>query len=102
MTASRYSLIARRHWEQFRPRELARIRDPEAFFATKGRELETAMIDAQERLEQTLPPETEYQARVGQLNQIRATAEQQALAELLPPPEEDEEPPATPRSRPSP
>ena len=96
MTANRYSLIARRHWEQFRPQELARIPDPEAFFATKGRELEAAMIELQEALEETLPPETGYEARIGQLNQIRATAEQQAMAELLPPPEEDEEPPTSP------
>jgi hypothetical protein len=91
--------MVRRHWEEFRPRELATIRDPEAFFARKGREIQAAAIDAQEALEAALPPEPDYQARVGQLNQIRATAEQRAMAELLPPPEEDEEPP-TPASPP--
>ena len=87
---NQYSLIARRHWEQFRPRELATMEDPETFFARKGQELQAAVIEVQEALEETLPPETGYQERVGQLNQIRATAEQQVMTELLPPPEEEE------------
>jgi hypothetical protein len=89
MTATRYAQLARRHWEQFRPRELAAISDPEAFCATKGQELQAAVIELQEAMEQAIPPEREYPARVGQLNQIRADAEHRALTELLPPPEDE-------------
>ena len=92
MTASQYSLMARRHWEQFRPRELAAMQDPTGFFTAKGQELQNAVITAQEALEETLEPATGYPARVCQLNQIRATAEQQVMAQLLPPPEDDEDP----------
>jgi hypothetical protein len=90
MSESRYSRLVRAHWEQFRPRELARMQDPDAFFTRKGQELHEALIEAQEALETSLPAEPNYQARVGQLKQIRATAEQQVRAELLPPPEEDD------------
>jgi hypothetical protein len=65
--------------------------DPESFLQAVGRQLQTAVIEAQEALEETLPPDPDYQARVGQLNQIRATAEQQAMAQLLPSPEDEQE-----------
>lgn len=92
-----YSQTVREHWEKYRPRELAQMQDPEGFFRDKGREIQVAILEAEQALEEALEPEQDYQARVGQLNQIRATAEQQVLAELLPPPEEEPElPPLSP------
>jgi hypothetical protein len=94
VTANRYSHLVREHWTQYRPGELAQMSDPERFFATKGMEIQQAVIAAQEALEQALEAEPDYRARVGQLNQIRADAEHQVLAQLLPPPEDQEDPPA--------
>jgi hypothetical protein len=91
----RYARMARQHWQKFRPRELATIPDPEAFFPAKGRELEQAMITAEEALEETLPAEPDYPARVGQLKQIAATALEQATREVFGPPEDGPDPVAT-------
>lgn len=91
---NRYSHLVREHWTRHRPRELGQMSDPERFLTAKAAEIQHAVIEAQEALEQALEPEPTYPARVGQLNQIRADAEQQVLAELLPPPEDQQDPPA--------
>lgn len=85
---SQYATLLRRHWEEFRPRELAAMEDPERFFRTLGSQMGEAIAMAEEDLEEALVPETEYLARVGQLQQIRATAREQVLREMLPPPED--------------
>lgn len=91
-TAHRNEELLRRHWEEFRPRELAAMQDPESFFLRLGTQMEDAIEAAEESLEETLEPETEYQARVGQLRQIAATAREQVLREMLPPPEDEDDP----------
>src|SRR4051794_1230000 len=55
MAESRYTRLVRAHWEQFRPRELAQMPDPDAFLAHKEQELHEALIEAQETLERSLP-----------------------------------------------
>lgn len=87
---NQYGLKAKAHWEKHRPRELAAMENPERFFEAKGAEMQAAISTAEEVLEEATEPETDYQRRVGQLNQIRATAEQQVMAEHLPPPEDQE------------
>lgn len=89
-TNSQYATLLRRHWEEFRPRELAQMEDPEGYFRTLGMQMGEAIAQAQEELEEALEPETDYQARVGQLQQIAATAREQVLREMLPPPETEE------------
>ncbi|WP_406639153.1 hypothetical protein [Amycolatopsis sp. WGS_07] len=39
-----YGILAREHWENYRPRELAEIEDPEAYFRDLGAEI-SAEID---------------------------------------------------------
>ena len=70
--------------------------DPSTFFDRLGRRIHAAVIEAEETLTEALTPEPHYPDRVGQLNQIRATAEQQVLAQMLPGPEQDE--PTTPET----
>lgn len=89
-TANRYEELLRRHWAEFRPRELAAMQDPETFFLRLGTQMEEAIEAAEEDLEEALEPETDYQARVGQLRQIAATAREQVLREMLPPPEDED------------
>lgn len=88
---SQYATLLRRHWEEFRPRELAAMEDPEKFFRTLGTQMGEAIAAAEEDLEEALEPETEYQARVGQMAQISATAREQVLREMLPPSEDAED-----------
>lgn len=94
---SKYAVMLRQHWEEHRPRELSQMQDPEKFFREMGMQVAEAIAAAEEDLEETLEPETDYQARVGQLNQIAATAREQVLREMLPP-AEDEQNPAEPVS----
>ncbi len=89
-TTSQYATLLRRHWEEFRPQELAAMEDPDRFFRTLGTQMGEAIAAAEEDLEETLEPETDYQARVGQIQQIAATAREQVLREMLPPPETEE------------
>lgn len=96
-TTSQYETLLRRHWEEFRPRELAEMQDPDRHFRKLGARMSEAIAAAEEDLEETLEPETDYQARVGQLEQIRATAREQVLREMLPPPQ-DADSPAAPLS----
>jgi hypothetical protein len=90
-TTNQYEALLRRHWEEFRPRELAAMQDPETFFRRLGTQTEEAIEAAEESLEETLEPETDYQARVGQLQQIAATAREQVLREMLPPAEDEDD-----------
>jgi hypothetical protein len=86
---STYIETVRTHWETHRPRELAQMSDPETFIRTKAQEIQVAVLQAEQDLEETLDAEPDYQARVGQLKQIRATARDQVFRELLPPPESE-------------
>jgi hypothetical protein len=83
---SEYATTARRHWETFRPRELAQITetgDPEAFF----RELETAVQEriaelTEERMGEAMR-ETDHQRRAGKLKAVQQMAREQALKEIV-------------------
>lgn len=86
-----YSQVARDHWTRHRPRELAEMTNPETFFLNKGREIETAILAAEETLEETVSAATEYEARAGQIKQIRADATAMVLRDLLPEPEPETE-----------
>lgn len=87
-----FSQTVREHWTKYRPRELAAMQDPAAFFLMKGREIEVAILAEQEALEQTVPVAENYHERAGQLRQIRADATAKVLRELLPEPEPGTEP----------
>ena len=82
-----YSPMVREHWTTHRPQEWAAMADPEAFVTTKAREIETAILVAEEALEKAVPEPTEYEAAAGRIKQIRADATAMVLAELLQEPE---------------
>ena len=97
---STFRQTVRRHWQTYRPREWAALEAPEEFVQAKAREIEAAILEAEEVLEQTVPAATEYEERAGQLRQIRASATDQVLREMLPEPEPEPEVEAPPEISP--
>lgn len=97
--SSRYGAQAQAHWTRWRPRQLAQIPDPEAFFADLGEQVEQ-LVDqvASDLAGQDVSGES-YLAKVGRLRMARFDAEAQVLRDLvlLPP----EEPPATTATSPA-
>ncbi len=88
---NQYGTLAWSHWEKFRPRELSQMSDPPRFFTNLGQQIEQRIVELEESLEQAYPAQEDYEARIGQLNQIRADAKDQALRETLPEAEDEQE-----------
>lgn len=93
---NQYGAIFQKHWETYRPRETAALRDPEAFFTELGEqaaeEIEqlTETLHAQHQEQQ--PPGNSFLANLGQRGNARMTAESTVLREMLPPSEDELEP----------
>lgn len=81
--SSRYATKARAHWTRWRPRELAQISNPEAFFAELGEQVERQVdLVASDLAGQDVPGEG-YLAKVGRLRMARFDAEAQVLRDLV-------------------
>jgi len=47
---NKYGRIAKKHWTEFRPRELAALPGSEEFFSTLGQQLETQILELADKL----------------------------------------------------
>ena len=80
---NRYGAMARRHWERWLPEQYAAIEDPDAFFATLGKEAARQVGDLAEQLAGDDQPGEGYLERAGRLASARARAEEIVLPRLL-------------------
>lgn len=71
------------HWRTWRPNELSRIPNPEAFFSRLGQEATEQIDQVSAALAGDDPGGEEYLAKVGRLRMARSTAESQVLRELV-------------------
>lgn len=84
-TMNHYGRRAMRHWEEFLPRQLAELEDPEEFFAELGEEAAEQIDALAEELLQQYPDhdqvsDTEREAR---LSTARRMAENEITRDLL-------------------
>lgn len=80
---NRYGKLAMRTWQQGAPRRVAAIEDPTQFFTQLGEQVADQVEQIVLALEADLDPGLAYLDRVGQMNAIRAQAEEVALADLV-------------------
>lgn len=78
-----YGLMAWQHWQNHRQQELAQIQDPETFFTELGMRVQMRIGELMQEIYQAMPPEDDYQKRIGQHNQARQNAEEHVLEELV-------------------
>ena len=86
-----YGAIARRHYQQFRPKAYGQIEDPETHFHQLGEEVEAQIRTLELEIAGTPPAGETYLQRVGRLNMARQNAESDVLREMVLVPPEDEE-----------
>ncbi|MFD0386469.1 hypothetical protein ACFQ2B_40445 [Streptomyces stramineus] len=80
---SEYATTARRHWETYRPRELAQMPDPEEFFAELAVAVQERIAElTQERMGEAMR-ETDHERRAGKLKAAQQMAREQALREIV-------------------
>lgn len=83
---NQYGALAQSHWQKYRPQEYASLTDPKAFFQDLGDQVaqmvNTTLLSSEAAEAETLKS-LEYLERVGLLNALRKSAEEQALAELV-------------------
>jgi hypothetical protein len=87
---NKYALLAQRHWETYRPIELAQMRDRDRFFAELGEQISYQVAERSRQLEGGVQPGEAYVAKVNRLRAARLTAEEQVLSETLPAAEGDQ------------
>lgn len=83
---SEYATTARRHWETFRPRELAQITeagDPEAFFQDLATAVQERIAELTGEQMGEAMRETDHQRRAGKLKAVQQMAREQALREIV-------------------
>jgi hypothetical protein len=97
VSASRYARIAEGYWTTYLPSRVAKLPDPERFFARLGADVAEQVQSLEMDLDQRRSG-NDYLARVGELMANRRSAEEIALAEMvylpMEPGTEDREPPA--------
>jgi hypothetical protein len=82
-TVSEYAKTARRHWETFRPLELAQMDDPETFFQGLATDVQERIAElTQEKMGEAMR-ETDHQRRSGKLQAAQRMAREQALREIV-------------------
>lgn len=89
---NQYGRRAQQHWQEFRPRSVAQIDDPGAFFTELGVDVqgEVRARWTAERLAARVVPGESYLERAGRLQQMRSEAESEVLHELVLLPAEDD------------
>ena len=87
---NKFALLAQRHWERYRPAELAQMPDQERFFSELGEQISYQIAERSRQLEGGVQPGEAYVAKVNRLRAARLTAEQQVLRETLPAEERDQ------------
>ena len=87
---NKYALLAQRHWETYRPVELAQMDDRERFFSELGEQISYQIAERSRQLEGGVQPGEAYGAKADRLRAARSTAEEQVLRETLPAAEADQ------------
>ncbi|MEU3872701.1 MULTISPECIES: hypothetical protein [Streptomyces] len=89
---NQYGRLAQQHWQEFRPRSIAELDDPEAFFTELGGDVqdEVRIRWTAERVTSPAPAGESFLERVGRLQQLRHGAEREVLRELVLLPSEDD------------
>jgi len=82
---NQYGRLAQQHWQEFRPRRIAAIGDPEAFFTELGTDVQDEVRTrwTAERLTAPAVVGESFLERVGRLQQMRHEAEAEVLRELV-------------------
>lgn len=81
-TMNTYGHRAMAYWRLHRPRDLAAITDPAAFFEELGDRVASEVEELETALAGTAPPGEGWTERVGRLNMARLMAEERVMAEL--------------------
>lgn len=89
---NQYGRRAQQHWQEFRPRRIAEIDEPKAFFAELGIDVQGEVRSRWTAERVTAPGVAgeSYLERAGRLQQLRHEAEAQVLRELVLLPAEDD------------
>lgn len=87
---NQYGAQIRRHWQRHRPRELAELRDPEAFFTEQGQLADQQIQDQARKLEAQAEEPTGFLERLGRMNNARFEAEATVMRELLADPDSED------------
>ena len=81
-----YGALAQSHWQQHLPSRYARLADPQTFFNSLGNqisEMVQTLTDSQMSRERNDLNAMQDLERIGRINAIRKSAEEQAFAELI-------------------
>lgn len=84
-----YGQRAHHHWKTYRPKEYAKIPNPEDFFAQIGQEAAKQIDQLQMTLAGEDLPREAYQEKASRLNMARLRAEEAVMNDLLLPPEDE-------------
>lgn len=76
-----YGVLALRHWQNTKPQELAKIENPQQYFADLGEQVAAEARRRAEALESAMG--SDFVANLRMLNEARATAESEVLRELV-------------------
>ncbi|MEU3640004.1 hypothetical protein AB0H23_27770 [Streptomyces albogriseolus] len=89
---NQYGRRAKQHWQEFRPRRISEIDDPEAFFTELGTDVqdEVRVRWTAGRLNAPSVVGESFLERAGRLQQLRHDAEREVLRELVLLPAEDD------------
>lgn len=79
---NKYGRLAQTHWSRWLPTRYAQIPDPESFFTDLGEQIQEQVSSTADAISSQQPPQTQYLARVGQLNMARLVAEEQVMGEM--------------------
>lgn len=78
-----YGRQAMAYWRSRLPTRFSQIPDPETFFTDLGEQVASQMVDVASALDAQETPETDYLARVGQLENSKSRAREIVMAELV-------------------
>jgi hypothetical protein len=77
-----YGMKARKHWEQWRPRQYSQLENPDNFFSELGEEISQRVTELSQALAGSDRPGEGFMAKAARLNMARFDAEAAVLREL--------------------
>jgi len=84
---NRYGTQAMEHWKKHLSERYSQIEDPDKHFSNLGEEIEEEIESLSLEIAGDDPPNENYLAKLGRLNEARLSAESAILREKLPSPE---------------
>jgi hypothetical protein len=83
VSMSGYETMLRDHWAQYRPGELAGMRDPASFFSDLSNQIQHQVEELAEQIAGPTRSGEDYQDRLGRLREARISAESDILRQIL-------------------